>query len=218
MISTKDLSRLPSIDDLKRLTQSLAMLDAIIQPALDFRCHAFDCAWADGAQLAWMRNGGGDEWFCGFGQAGALLKGFDHESKMSPWRSDPPAIWPGVVDNVPVALQHFLANPDFSLDDTTFCIWRERGDAAWQHGAIELPPGDDPDGSAYLLQMLDGRPETYANWSEEYYERKIDLSAVQWIYAHKPLTLDIARTLNAEIDPADLRDDAESIGYPTREE
>jgi hypothetical protein len=218
MISTKDLSQLPEIDTLKRLTQSLAMLDAIIQPTWDFRCHAFDCEWADGAQLAWMRNGGGDEWFCGFGQAGALLKGFDHESKMSPWRSDPPTIWPGVVDNVPVALRPFLTNPDFSLEDTTFCIWREPSDAAWQRGAVDLPPGDDPDGSAYLLQMLDGQPQTYRNWSEEYYERAVDLSAVQWIYAHKPLATELMRTLNPDIDVVALRAEADAIGYPMQEE
>jgi hypothetical protein len=214
MISTRDLSCLPGVDELKRLMQSLAMLDAIMQRDAAYRRHAFDCGCAQGKQIASMRTGGGDEWFCGFNKAGALLKGFDHESAMSPWRASPPMIWPRVCDNLPPAFKPFLSESAFAWQDTTFCIWRGYEDDVWQLGPIDFPPGDDPDGSAYLLQMLDGRPETYQSWSEGYYEREIDLSAVRQIYEHEPLAREIVRALNAKIDLADLRTDAETIGYP----
>jgi hypothetical protein len=214
MISTRDLSQLPGIEELKRLTQSLAMLDAIIEREWDYRYYSFNCKWAVGEQMASMRNGPGDEWFCGFGAAGALLKGFDHKSVMSPWARQPMTIWPGVVDDVPAAFASFLREPAFSIEDTTFCLWRGKDDTAWQRGLIDFPPGDDPDGSAYLLQNLDGRPESYQEWSKDYYERAIDLSAVRWIYEHKPLNGDVMRALNAEINLSDLLEDAEMIGYP----
>ena len=217
MISTRDLSRLPGIEDLRRLTQSLAMLDAIIEREWDYRYYSFNCRWGEGEQIASMRNGTGDAWFCGFGTAGALLKGFDHESVMSPWRREPVTIWPGVLNDVPAALAAFLREPAFSIEETTFCIWRRPDDVAWQCGSIDFPPGEDPDGSTYLLQNLDGRPESYQAWSNDYYERDVDLSAVQWIYEHKPLNADVVRALNAEIDISDLVEDAEEIGFPVQQ-
>jgi hypothetical protein len=47
-----------------------------------------------------MRNEQGDAWFCVFSGVGVFLKGFDHESQMSPW-SMQPHVWRGVLDDVP---------------------------------------------------------------------------------------------------------------------
>ena len=94
MTSTRDLSTFPTIETLRRLSQSLAMLDAIIMREWDYGYYSFNSKWAEGEQMASMRNGQGDEWFCGFGLPGAFLKGFDHESKMSPWNMETPKVWP----------------------------------------------------------------------------------------------------------------------------
>ena len=217
MISTRDLSRLPGIVDLRRLTQSLAILDAIIEREWDYRYYSFNCKWDVGEQMASMRNGTGDAWFCVFATTGAWLKGFDHESVMSPWHREPVSVWPGVLDDIPTVFAPFLREPAFSIEETTFCIWRRPDDAVWQRGSIEFPPGDDPDGSAYLLQNLDGQPESYQAWSKDYYERDVDLSAVRWIYEHKPLNADVVRVLNAEINVSELLEDAEEIGYPLQQ-
>ncbi|GGV05405.1 hypothetical protein GCM10010502_70370 [Kitasatospora aureofaciens] len=45
-----------------------------------------------------MRNGSGDEYSIVFAPAGVYLRGFDHESPMSPYAED--GVWPGVVDSV----------------------------------------------------------------------------------------------------------------------
>jgi hypothetical protein len=42
MISTKDLSALPTIETLKKRTQSLAMLDAIIEREWEYRYYSFN--------------------------------------------------------------------------------------------------------------------------------------------------------------------------------
>ena len=42
MISTRDLSALPTIETLKKLTQSLAMLDAVIEREWDYRYYSFN--------------------------------------------------------------------------------------------------------------------------------------------------------------------------------
>jgi hypothetical protein len=57
--------------------------------------------------VASMRNGSGDEYFILFDEHAATIKGFDHETSMSPWNSDPPVIWPGMYDRVPADFSSF---------------------------------------------------------------------------------------------------------------
>src|SRR5271166_4478181 len=193
MISTRDLSRLPSIDNLKKLTQSLALLDAIVQPNWEYRYYSFNSKWNANEQMASMRNGQGDSWYCLFTNSGATLKGFDHESIMSPWNREPVHVWKGVLDELPETFSLFAAEPAFSMGDTTFCIWRTPEDVAWRTGHVVFPDGADPDGSEPMLSMLDGRPSTYQEWAEGYYEHKISLAAVTSVYNHEALTDAIVR-------------------------
>jgi hypothetical protein len=215
VISTRDLSALPSILKLKRLTQSLAALDAIIEPTRECRYYSFNNKWDAAEQMASMRDGCGDEWFCVFSKVGAFLKGFDHESPMSPWNFDPKIVWAGVLDQVPKAFERFANEPAFSVEDTTFCIWRSHTDNSWRKGNIEFPTDyDDPDGSAELLSILEGEPRQYRLWAESYYERSVPLALVEHTYQHKVLTEDVIRSLNPGRDFETLATDIAEIGYP----
>lgn len=214
MISTRDLTALPTIETLKKLTKSLAMLDAIIMREWDYRYYSFKSKWAEGEQMASMRNGQGDGWYCGFGLPGVFLKGFDHESEMSPWSMEISKVWPGVLDAVPDVFKSFATEPAFSMEDTTFCIWRGIQDAQWNAGKISFPAGDDPDGSEWMLSILDGNPNTYKSWAEDYYECPVSLPAVQQIYQHAPLTEELVQELNANVKFGALLADASEIGYP----
>lgn len=42
-----------------------------------------------------------------------LVRGFDHESEMSPYATDDDRVWPGVIDEVPTALRPLLDDPTF---------------------------------------------------------------------------------------------------------
>src|SRR5678809_383442 len=83
-----------------------------------------------------------------------------------------------VLDQVPREFGSFLTEPAFSVEETTFCIWRKNEDAAWQTGEIKYPEEEDPDGSEDLLFILDGNPETYREFAEQYYERVIATDVV----------------------------------------
>jgi hypothetical protein len=214
MVARNRLAVLPDIEPLKKLSQSLAMLDAIMSPEWEYRYYSFNSKWAEGEMMASMRNGSGDEYFIRFNSHGAIMKGFAHESCMSPWATDSGQLWPGVLDGVPDEFKDFLSEAAFSIEDTTFCIWRSHSDSSWQVGKIDFPEGDDPDGSEDLLYMLDAKPSTYKGFAEEYYERAVDLAAVGYIYQHKPLTDEIVKMLNADRSKEDLKSDIEEIGYP----
>lgn len=214
MISTHTLAALPLPSTLRPLTQSLALLDAILQPEWDLRYHSFHATWSTDDALASMRTGGGDHYFLLFMTSGTILKGFAHEAPMSPFDTDPPGIWPGVLDAVPSTFASFLSEPAFVCEETTFCVWHRSGDTRWQCGTISYPDDPDPDGSRQLLALLDGSPQTYQVFAEEYYERPINLAAVVHIYQHKPLTDAIIAALNPALSLRDIQADLDEIAYP----
>jgi hypothetical protein len=213
--STRDLTGMPDVGGLRRLSQSLAMLDAVLCPEWEYRYHSFNSKWAAGEMMASMRDGSGDDYFILFKGAGAIMKGFAHES--AAWRKalELGRPLPGVLDGVPDVFASFLSEPAFSMDETTFCLWRRSTDSAWQTGAIDSLEGEDPDGSAELLRLLDGDPEGYRAWAESYFETAVARSAVDHIFTHRPLTEDVVMSLNPNLSLAALVADATEIAYPT---
>ena len=190
------------------------MLDAILSPEWQYRYHSFNASWAAGEEMASMRDGCGDSYFILFTKAGAILKGFAHESEA--WRrtlqrGQP---WAGIFDGVPEEFAQFLNEPAFSIADTTFCLWRRPTDPAWRTGTIEPLDGEDPDGSAELMRLLDDDPEAYRAWAEDYFETTVTLSAVEHIFGHLPLNEEVVKALNPELSLTDLVEDASEIAYP----
>jgi hypothetical protein len=186
------------------------MLDAILFPEWDSRYYSFDAHWAEGEMMASMRDGSGDDWFLLFCEAGAILKGFAHESPMTQNQTAEE-----IFSHVPAVFSTFLTEPAISPTETTFCIWRTSGDDLWRTAAVQSPSGEDPDGSVELLALLDGNPATYQQWAEEYFEVEVDLAAVDYIYRHRPLTAEIVGRLNTEVRLEDLAGDLTEIGYPS---
>lgn len=213
-ISTKDLSELPGITDLKRLVRALAMLDAILSPEWAYRYYSFNSAWADAEMMASMRNGSGDYWFALFCRDGVAIHGLAHEAPA--FRPGEP--WPGIFDRLPVPFHaNFLNEPAFTTNDSTFCLWRLRDDSRWSCGHVDLSPGEDPDGSAGLLAILAGRPEQYVDFARDYYERDdLELEDVKAVYRHQALHPALVERLNPEVTLDALSEDIAEIGYPER--
>jgi len=214
MISTRDLCSLPNILNLRKLTQSLALLDAIICREWQYRYYTFDAHWDNDLSVFFMRNGSGDEFIILFAKEGVIIKGFAHESIMTPYRHNPLRLWSGVIDQVPNFLRKYLDEPAFELMATTFCIWRTVTDNEWKCGNIAFPNDNLGDGSAMLLSILDDNPETYQKYAQEYFEKAIDLSVIQYIYQHMPLTDEIVKKLNNDLRLDNLGDELQAIGYP----
>ncbi|WP_343954484.1 hypothetical protein [Nonomuraea longicatena] len=199
------------------------MLDSIMSPDWESRYFSFDSKWAEAEEMASMRDGHGNDYSIVFSPAGAYARGFDHESPMSPYRVNPPAPWPGLFDSVPEVFHPHVREPAFSdpvgVPRATVCFWSEVAGGGWKTGAIEAPPaGVEDDGSAEWLfeVLLDGRPEGYQRFAEEYYEVPVDIEAVRHVYALRPLTQSLVSALNPEVALADLAEDLTEIGYPAQ--
>jgi|SRR5215217_4067173 len=213
MISSRSLAELPGVDEVKRISQSIATLDAIMMSDWEYRYFSFDAKWGEGEMLATMRNGSGDSYFILFNSFGAIIKGYGHESAMAAFTVDSGKVWPGVLDEVPPEFEAVLTDPAFAAEETSFCIWRKYTDSHWQTGKIDFPDEEFVDGSEDLLFMLDGSPNTYQQWANEYYEKTIPLDAVKEVYKHKPLTQKLVSRLNPECRIDDLESDLDEIGY-----
>ncbi|MFF9015974.1 hypothetical protein ACF09C_23790 [Streptomyces sp. NPDC014870] len=195
---------LPDPDRLRAHLRALAVLDSTIAGDPRFCTYTYDADWGPGVEAGLMDNGSGDDFSVLFTPAGVLIRGFDHESEMSPYGTDDAQVWPGVIDDVPEALRPLLDEPSFfdegiDVPGVTACLWREPGDTAWQTGAAILFPADreDPDGSGFLFHLLTDRsPEAAQAHFEDYYERSIPLEAIRHVLAGHPLTPAITTALN----------------------
>jgi len=224
-ISTRSVALLPDIDRLREICQSIAILDAIIKQEWEYRYYSFNSKWDIDEQMASMRDGHGDSYFILFTPNGTIIKGFGHKSPMGRYTSEHNHPWPGILDSIPQEFNTFLTEPAFSMDETSFCIWRKYSDNSWNIGNINFPrkeveninfpKNDDPDGSTELLYILNGDPKTYWEWSEWYYDRKIDFGIVESIYQHEPLSIHLIEKLNPDLNLYDLQNDISEIGYPS---
>jgi len=222
-VTVHDIARqLPGISVLRDHCRAMAMVEAVLNPERAFRYHSFDARWSGTEELASMDNGSGDEYSIVFSTAGAYIRGFDHESPMSPY-AEHGGPWPGVLDEVPAVFRPYVEEPAFSDEDgtpfVTACLWRETGDGAWQAGTIAFPEDaddhGDPDGAGYLFQLLvDRSPEAFRRFAEDYYETPVGLEAVRHVFALRPLTGEVVSALNPEATLTGLADDIAGIGYP----
>lgn len=103
-MTVHDVARaLPDITTLRNLCRSIAMAEAVLNPDGE-REYCFLPSWSETEGLASLRNGSGDELDIVFSPTGAYIRGFDHESPLSPYgHEDVPAPWPGVLDSSPGA-------------------------------------------------------------------------------------------------------------------
>jgi hypothetical protein len=166
--------------------------------------------------MAAMDNGSGDAWSIVFSPAGNFLRGFDHESPMSPAANDD-ELWPGLADTVPEVFSAALNEPALSYEgtlDATVCLWRQADDDRWHAGSIDFPDRPDPDGADRLFAVLiDSTGLAYHRFAEDYYGKAVDLDAVRAVFALAPLTASLVRRLNADRSLADVLTDVSYIGY-----
>jgi hypothetical protein len=227
-LSTQNLDTLLDINELKKLCQSIAVAEDIISNKPEFKYYNFNSNWDKDVSVFSMDNGSGDFFFIIFSKDGVLIKGFAHEYFMSPHNDNKDnkykgKVWPGVLDEIPVELSTLLDDPAFDKENTTFCIWRLKEDEYWKIGDIDFPSrrsymgqtydGYDPDGSIFLLELLDGDIEKFVKWIKEYYEKDVSIDVIQKIFNHEEITEDMVNKLNPKKSLKDIKDVFKESGY-----
>jgi hypothetical protein len=214
-VSSRNLSALPAPDELERHCQAMAVLDAILSPEPRWRYFTFDAAFAPGERVAMMDSATGDEWLIWFSPQGVVIRGFDHESPVSPWRRKPVEPWPGLFDGLPAKLRHGPRLEIDGVESVTFCLWWDVEDPGWRAGVVAQPGAGyaDPDGSGWLLAEL-GDPAAYQTHAQEVYERVVPLPVIKRVFAHEPLTEGLIQAVDPAADTAITLTTARAVGYP----
>ncbi|GFE81718.1 hypothetical protein GCM10011487_37180 [Steroidobacter agaridevorans] len=195
---------LPSILEIRRITQSLAMLDAILCPEWEYRYYSFNSGWGPGEEMASMRTGEGDDWFLLIYATGAAIKGFAHEL------ADDLLLPQNIQAQVPPDFASFLSEPAFSMQQATFCYWRRTNDSSWSKVSSALTD----DGSDDMLKLVVSDASAYKEWAEGYYEIPVSLNAVAALFSHQPLNDSVIRALNPDAAVNSVYAEASEIGYP----
>jgi hypothetical protein len=217
MLSTRDLSLLPDINSLRQRLQQMAAIESVFAVNCGESQFEFHPKWDRSEQMGAFKNGSGDEMFAHFTESGCIIIGFAHESEMSPYRTSPPKLWPGLLSGIPLEFKASLAEPAFDIASTTFVVWRLATDNAWHTGTIEYCNDEFGDGSQELLPHLIHNALSFSDWLADNYEVDIDNAIVASVFANNPLTNQQLSTLNSDAETKHLRKAVKETGYPLAE-
>lgn len=206
----KEWNAWPEPEVVQKVMRIQASLNMILCQEEWLRYHSFVPKWGENISLAKIDNGSGDHLLILFSPQGTIIKGFDHESAISPYAQDEHAVWPGIYDDVPHELLSLLGDEALEKEDVTFCIWRGKNDTAWKRGNIFIPEGET-DGSAFLLGTLFFTPAEFVDFADDYFEITLSSEIVEKIYEGLPITKEMIRVLNAECDPETVLRELETI-------
>lgn len=167
---------------LQAAMQSAARCDMLLASEEWLRCFSYDANWADGIAMAKFDNGGGDHVFAFFAADGrVIIKGFDHESEVSPHAREEYGVWPGIYSGMPAELTRVLQDEAVEHEDVTFCCWSEDG-VSWTTGNAQIPEGMD-DGAEWLLDMVQMDASDFIDWAKSYYEDEFDTVGEEALFA-----------------------------------
>ncbi|PAY00910.1 hypothetical protein CKO50_13080 [Pseudoalteromonas sp. HM-SA03] len=154
---------------LKLALKASAVLDIEISDDAYLRCFTYTENWVFGIDIATYDNGGGDNIAVVIKDESILIKGFDHESEVSPHAQEEYGVWPGMYNGAPTELVEVLNDEVFEIEEVTFCIWRLDSEAIWSREAVELNNVKD-DGSSWLLSAITTTPSAFIEYVESYYD------------------------------------------------
>ncbi|WP_433581800.1 hypothetical protein [Paenibacillus amylolyticus] len=209
-------------DALRKRMRILAALDIIFSEEEWLRVHHYEDKLQPGVAWGSINNGAGDHLHVLFTDSGTLIKGFDHESPLSPHAREDGEIYPGMYDEVPETLMAVLRDQEETLDleDVTFCLWQEGKDLSWKVGnwiqlaMTEEDKADARGGAEFLLGYIEKNSEDYVDWAKGYYDlQDLPLEAVAEIYEEKLVTASLIKQLCPERDVAAALDELQQRGY-----
>jgi hypothetical protein len=153
--------------------KACAGLDAQLIDDENLRSYRFYHNWKDGVSLATYENGSGDDLAILFKNGCALIKGFDHESEVSPYAQEEYEIWPGIYEGAPEELLAELDDESLEKDHVTFCYWLVSNDTNWRQGPVSFSGGED-DGANWLLSAIKFNSYQFFEWANDYFEGNIE--------------------------------------------
>ena len=207
MISTKNYSLLPDRNSLETICKAISVLDAILSQEWQYRYYSFNSKWDTNERCLQMRNGSGEEMHILFREDGCAINGFAHEYEQQDKSK--------LTYNLPPIFNDFILGEPVTSIGTTFCLWTSQL-KNWQVGQLE----NYEDNSEEMLNIFDGKPQTYINWATDYFEESykesgIPIEIVTKIYNGQTVTKEMVLSIVDKLeDWEQLEKDLIEIDYP----
>jgi hypothetical protein len=187
------------IEQLRKKMKSLALLDAIIEQEWQYRYFSYNSKWSESEEMGSLRDGCGGEWFLWLS---GDLAGYKCLSPEDGLMSD----LQEAKNKAPSAYNFFITEPAFTMNQAT-CIW-------YLEKSKWVKYGKPVNRLINLEAIFNWASRDYQAWANEYYEREIDLAAVEKIF-NGEFSEEIAKTLNPEINMSELMAELPEIGINT---
>lgn len=237
MALTKDLSSMLDIEDLRRVCKGIAALEIVMERESQYRYYFYNSNWSDNEEVFELINGCGSvrsgcnsHMMILFCPDGCVINGFDNQSyddeiyytfdedgaiewhKSSEKEKENILKMKEITQGLPDVFHEFIEESLKSIR-STFCIWKTK-DGEWSRSDMV---GKQEDGSVEMLDILDKNPQKYADFCHWYYGKNIPLNIAEQVYNGEPLTLEMIKKLNSEIEDKDIepiKDELNEMGYP----
>ena len=207
---------------MKELLKKQAILDIIVTPEHDAwrRLVSYEYNRKTRCDRFRISNGSGDHLYVIFSPDGVIIKGFDHESCLSPYQNEEEQTLETIYTGVPEKLLALL-DEETERNDVTFCIWQLPDETTWHQNNIELPDYCfDPDriqpedgGQAFLMSYIFSGAEEWFEWASIYYELQEEAwDAAALLYETGEITRSMVMDLNPERDYDTIIDECEVSG------
>lgn len=208
------MTSLPPIDQLERRCRALAALDLILSPNWEGRFYSFNSQWSADEQIASMRDACGDEWWMVFHRDGwAALKGLGHETPA--WSRHGETLSSTLLRMFPREMIGFFTEPAFRWDATSFAYFHPSGAAAWTCVNDLAGYAAEDAGDTRLLAHVVGTASDYARFAGDYYETEVAEHLVTEVFALRPITAAVVRSLNPSTSLGEISDELYGeIRYP----
>ncbi len=198
----ENINQLPSIAEMIKISQSLAILDAILMPEWEYRYFSYNKSWNNKQYMASMRDGEGSHYYILFDennkQPSCLGKIYDRDQSIDD------KVY-SMVNKLEI-FKTFLEEVAFENDKASFYFHFDQKSNQWRAIPKEK--------NIPFLGIMKNKQKEYIQWAEEYYETKIDAKVVTEIFEFKRLDERMISNLNPNIDLNDLLKDINEIGYP----
>ncbi|WP_321385066.1 hypothetical protein [uncultured Enterococcus sp.] len=214
---TSKLALFKTTQELQQAFLSWAAIDILLEEDYAYRVYDWIPTWTEALSFGKIDNGSGDELIAVFGKEDCIIKGFDHESALSPYAQEEYKIYDGIYDQVPKELLERLYDSAIEHEHVTFCFWLEAG-SQWKKGATIIPEGAD-DGEEFLTGYFHTTVQEHCDWIEGYYERANNQQLqelVQHIFDKKVIDRIFLANNGFEERTEKIIKDLKSIAYPIR--
>ena len=199
------------IKQLKENMRRMAAIDIVLSEEENLRSFFYKCNWEDQVDMAWYENGGGDDIYIAFKGDEAIMKGFDHESEVSPHAQEEFKIGEGIYDQTPNHLLDLIRNEAIEFEDVTFCYWKTAKDSTWQHGNIQRADDVD-DGSSWLLDSLHTSVESHSEWILDYHEISPDKAALTTLFSNDNWPIKDVMALEPKFNKSNCESELNGLG------